>query len=88
MKNSLLTLLTVIVMSAALPKAGAQAPMTKSGRPVDPKAIENLNQINDGRVKRGLKPLDAPGYTYVPADKRAAAPVTAAPATPDRKSVV
>jgi hypothetical protein len=75
MKHILLALLIAAPLSTL---AQSQTPTTRSGRPVDPAAIENLNRINDDRVKRGLKPLDAPGYTYVPADQRAP---TATPAT-------
>jgi hypothetical protein len=75
MKHILLALLIAAPLSTL---AQSQTPTTRSGRPVDPAAIENLNRINDDRVKRGLKPLDAPGYTYVPAEQRAptAPPVT------------
>ena len=63
--------------------AQAQTPTTRSGRPVDPAAIENLNRINDDRAKRGLKPLTAPGYTYTPPDQRApVAPQEPRPFTP------
>lgn len=74
------TLLLVLIAATGPVIAQSQAPTTRSGRPVDPKAVENLNRINDDRVKRGLKPLDAPGYIYVPADKRT--PVATTPAAP------
>jgi hypothetical protein len=82
MKNLKPSLLALLTLLTVVQPAVAQTPATKSGRPVDPAAIENLNRINDDRVKRGLKPLGAPGYTYVPADKRAPASpaVSAAPA--------
>jgi len=72
MKSVLLGLLLTGLFSAEI---RAQAPTTRSGRPVDPAAIENMNRINDDRVKRGLKPLTAPGYVYMPPDQRAPAPV-------------
>lgn len=73
MKSSLHSILTAVALFGVVPGADAQAPTTRSGRPVDPKAIENLNRINDERAKRGQPPITAPGYTYTPADKRAPA---------------
>ena len=68
MKSILLAMLVMANLSAV---AQSQTAPTRTGRPIDPAAIENMNRINDDRVKRGLKPLSAPGYTYVPADQRA-----------------
>jgi hypothetical protein len=85
MKSSLHSILTAVALFWVVPGADAQAPTTKSGRSVDPKAIENLNRINHERAKRGQPPITAPGYTYTPADKRAPVqPVaeTKAPAAP------
>ena len=73
MKSSLHSILTAVVLFGVVPKADSQTPTTRGGRPVDPKAIENLNRINDERAKRGQPPITAPGYTYTPADKRAPA---------------
>jgi Thioredoxin-like len=78
-------LLSLVVLAGILSvvSGDAQTPATRTGRPVDPAAIENLNRLNDDRVKRGLKPILAPGYTYDTADKRAATPASpAAPAAP------
>ncbi len=74
--------LVIVGITIAMVAAG-HSQTTRTSRPVDPAAIENMNRINDDRAKRGLKPLDAPGYTYVPADKRApAAPQEPRPFTP------
>ncbi len=80
---SLVTLIAVM-LSASILDTGAQTSTTRTGRPVDPSAIENLNRINDERAKRGKPPLSAPGYTYVPADQRAPVAATAEePAAPE-----
>jgi len=68
---------TVSAPPAAPPVSGSPAPKTASGKPVDPAAIAHLDRMNDERAKRGQPPLTAPGYTYVPADKRP--PTTASP---------
>lgn len=68
--SSLMVVVALMVTGFAA-RTNAQTPTTRTGRPVDPAAIENLNRINDDRVKRGLKPLTAPGYTYTPPDQRA-----------------
>jgi len=83
MKTPALSLLILLPLLVVSRPAAAQAPTTRSGRPVDPEAIENLNKINDARAQRGQKPITAPGYTYVPADQRApAAPKAPRPLTP------
>jgi hypothetical protein len=67
MKSSLHSVLAAVVLFGVVPAVNSQTPTTRSGRPVDPKAIENLNRINDERAKRGQPPITAPGYTYTPA---------------------
>jgi hypothetical protein len=79
MKASIPSLLMLPFCLVLIQSAMAQTSPTRSGRPVDPAAIENLNRINDDRVKRGQKPIEAPGYVYVPADKRVSAAVPDAP---------
>jgi len=88
MKSSFHSILTAVALFGVVPNGDAQAPTTRSGRPVDPKAIENLNRINDERAKRGQPPITAPGYTYTPADKRAPVQPAAETKAPDAQATV
>lgn len=80
MKTLAWSLVAAVALVVAL---SAQAQTTRSGKPVDPAAIENLNRINDERAKRGQPPLSAPGYTYVPASQRAPAAAASAAEEPE-----